>query len=197
MFQFSINDNQFLPHLSTQFGVSISRGQAHILTGENGIGKSTLLRQFYDSSSLKEKIIFGRQKAGELFFDRKLSVYRELLETNSNYLNRELFREFWRKSGLSGKEDRLLSHLSGGEGQLLKILSLATSTGDIYFLDEPGQSLDREKKKLVAEIIIRLLDQQKTLLIVEHDISWLPQGSRITELEVVNQELREKKSWII
>lgn len=197
MFEFSSKETAFLPHISTQFELKLSPGSLHVLTGENGIGKSTLLRRFYDSSSLKLRIAFGLQKSGEVFFDRKLAVYRQILQNNSNTIDRNFFEEFWNKSGLSKKEDRNLSHLSGGEGQLLKLISLSSSNADVYFFDEPGQSLDREKKKLVSELFKALLEKKKSLLIVEHDCSWLPQGSLITELEVSDDELREKKTWTI
>lgn len=195
MYEFSVRQKSFLPHISTQFEVKLSHGSLLCLTGENGIGKSSLLKHF--SSGSNDRVIFGNQKAGELFFDRKLSVYREILLANSSVIDRAFFDEYWKESGLAGKEERLLSHLSGGETQLLKIISLVSSEGDVYFFDEPGQSLDREKKKLVSEMFAHLLTKKKTLLIVEHDYSWLPKGSVVKELEVHEQELREKKTWTI
>lgn len=197
MFQFTLKNSKFLPHITSRFEVTLSRGEARILTGENGIGKTTLLRAFYEASSMKNRIILGQQKSGEVFFDRKLSTYRKVIENNSTVLHLSLFQEFWKKSGLEGKEDRKLSQLSGGETQILKLISLASSEADIYFFDEPGQSLDREKKKLLNEIFLGLLRKEKSLLIVEHDYSWLPAGSTVTELEIHNSELREKKSWTI
>lgn len=197
MFDFSAKAIPFLPHISTQFEVKLPPGMIHVLTGENGIGKSTLLSRFYDSSASKNKIVYGLQKSGELFFDRRVSVYRQILESHSDVIDKDFFRDFWNKSGLIKKEDRFLSHLSGGESQLLKLLSLCSSDAEIYFFDEPGQSLDREKKKLVSEMFTGLVVKNKSLLIVEHDFSWLPQGSLITELEVYNNDLREKKTWTI
>ncbi len=196
MFEFK-TDSTFLPHISTQFSVKLSRGSAHVLTGENGIGKSTLLNRFFETSVYRHKIIFGQQKSGEIFFDRKLVTYRTILQKYSPALDADFFREYWQKSGLSGKEERFLSHLSGGESQLLKLISLASSEGDVYFFDEPGQSLDREKKKLVSEMFMRLLDKKKSLLIVEHDYTWLPPGSFVTELKINVNQLQEKSSWTI
>lgn len=195
MYEFSVRQKSFLPHIQTQLEVTLPAGSALCLTGENGIGKSTLLKHFAESSD--KKIVFGKQKPGELFFDRTLLTYQKILSENSDVIDREFFVEFWKRSGLAGKEERSLSHLSGGEAQLLKIISLLSSDAEIYFFDEPGQFLDREKKKLVSEMFARLLEKKKSLLIVEHDYSWLPSGSVVKELEVCNQELREKKSWTI
>lgn len=197
MFEFTSRNTFFLPHISSHIELKLSRGGVHVFTGENGIGKSTLLQRFYDSSKLKDKIILGQQKSGEIFFDRRLSTYRNILESHSNVIDLTFFQKFWEKAGLKGKEDRLLSHLSGGEVQILKLISLCSSEGEVYFFDEPGQSLDREKKKLVSEMFTCLLEKKKSLLIVEHDCSWLPAGSLVTELEVNNSELREKTSWTI
>lgn len=195
MYAFSVRQKSFLPHIKTQLEVTLPAGSVLCLTGENGIGKSTLLKHFAESSD--QKIVFGKQRPGELFFDRKLSDYRKILTGNSSVIDRSFFDEYWKRSGLAGKEERFLSHLSGGEAQLLKIISLVSSEAEVYFFDEPGQSLDREKKKLVSEMFAHLSGKKKSLLIVEHDYSWLPSGSLVKELEVHDQELREKKSWTI
>ncbi len=182
---------QLLTHLRTALQIVPVEGRPIVLTGENGIGKSTYLRHFHD----KNGGVFCDQKPLDIFFDRKVSVFREILLNASTVLDKNFFSHFWEASGLSEKENRSLSHLSGGEAQLLKLISVCAAEGKTYLLDEPGQYLDREKKKLLGQMVSVLMDKKKSLIIVEHDCTWLPSGILIKELFVEQEVLKEKSSW--
>ncbi len=182
---------QLLAHLKTDLNIILSPGRPVVLTGENGIGKSTFLRHFHEKNSG----VFCDQKPLDIFFDRKVLRYREILQSSSSVIDNEFFDQFWKASGLSEKEDRSLSHLSGGEAQLLKLISVCSAVSDVYLLDEPGQYLDREKKKLLGQLVANLTLKKKSLLIVEHDCSWLPAGVMVKELQIDQDVLKEKSSW--
>jgi translation initiation factor RLI1 len=183
--------HQLLPHLKTELNILLTPGWPVVLTGENGIGKSTFLHYFQE----KNGGIFCDQKALDIFFDRKISSFREILLDSSSVMDKLFFDRFWKASGLSDKEDRNLSQLSGGEFQLLKLISICSAEGDVYLLDEPGQYLDREKKKLLGQMVNSLVEKKKSLLIVEHDCSWLPAGVMVKELTVDQNVLKEKSAW--
>lgn len=180
---------QLLPHLRSDLDFSLRPGKAIVLTGENGIGKSTFLRHFHG----RHGGIFCDQRPLDIFFDRGLSEFKKILLSSSGVIDRNFFDHYWQVSGLSEKENRSLSHLSGGEGQLLKIISVCSAEGEVYLLDEPGQYLDREKKKLLGELLTTLIKKNKKLLIVEHDCSWLPPGVEIKQL-IVDQDILKEKS---
>ncbi len=187
----------FLPHLACEIEVHLKAGELRVLCGENGIGKSSLLRKIFEDYKNTKCIVFGDQKPLEFFFDRKLSTFRKILLSDSLSGNHSRFEKYWKASGLSGKEDRLLSQLSGGELQLLKMITLCSAEGEIYFLDEPGQYLDREKRKLANHLLEDLMVEGKSLLVIEHDYSWFSTGTTVTELCIQENTLRERKTWII
>lgn len=197
MYQLKVITPHFLPHLASEVEVHLKAGELRVLCGENGIGKSTLLRKLFEVYQNKNCIIFGDQKPLEFFFDRKLSVFREILLSDSFSGNSARFEKYWKSSGLSGKEERMLSQLSGGELQFLKMITLCSAEGEIYFLDEPGQYLDREKRTLANLLLEDLKREGKSLLVIEHDYSWFSPGTTITELCIQENTLKERKTWII
>lgn len=197
MHQLKAISRTFLPHLACEIEVNLRPGELRVLCGENGIGKSTLLRKLYEDYKNQKCIILGDQKPLEFFFDRSLATYKKILFGGTTSGDRKIFEKFWKASGLQEKEGRFLSQLSGGESQLLKLISLCSAGGEIYFLDEPGQYLDREKRKLANELLEDLKASGKSILVIEHDYSWLSPGTQITELNIVGDTLKEGKAWTI
>jgi energy-coupling factor transport system ATP-binding protein len=59
--------------------------------------------------------------------------------------------------------------LSGGQKRLLAIGSVLTLDPRIVILDEPLSHLDRQGKQLVKQAIVSLLQQGRTVVMVEHD----------------------------
>ncbi len=197
MHQLKVSSRTFLPHLACEIEVNLRAGELRVLCGENGIGKSALLHKLFENYKSKKCIILGDQKPLEFFFDRNLSAYKTILLSGSATVNKDFFEKYWEASGLQEKEGRLLSQLSGGESQLLKLISLCSAGGEIYFLDEPGQYLDREKRKLANDLLEDLKASGKSILVIEHDYSWLSPGTQVCELKIVNDTLREGKAWTI
>lgn len=184
---------KLLPHLKGDLEVDIEPGKIQVLSGENGIGKSTLLN--YLAVKIPESV-FCEQKNPEHFFDRTLASFRKILLKSEN-LDREMFDSLWKESGLGAKEDRQVMSLSGGESQLLKLIVHSTVKAQTFFFDEPGQYLDRDKKQFARDLLVRLNRQGKSVLIVEHDYQWLPAGTQITKLENENGVLLGKETWTI
>jgi ABC-type Mn2+/Zn2+ transport system ATPase subunit len=197
MHYLKVPTSQFLPHLSCEIEVHLKAGELRVLCGENGIGKSTLLRKFFEQNKDINCIILGDQKPLDFFFDRKLATFKEILFPDPSGINASRFGKYWKASGLLNKEDRLLSQLSGGESQFLKLITLCSAEGELYFLDEPGQYLDREKKSLANLMLEDLKLAGKSILVIEHDYSWFSTGTPVTELCIQESTLKEGKTWII
>ena len=172
MYDFKLSDPHFLPHAGIEVCLSLIPGELNVLSGENGIGKSTLLQKIVDGSS-QYSVSLADQRPMDVFFNRKLKIFKDILLSGSGKLRKEFLEKYWKLSGLSLKEDRFLSQLSGGEAQILKIISVCSADADIYLLDEPGQYLDPEKKILVNRLLEDLSTAGKSVLVVEHDAGWL------------------------
>ena len=194
---FEIQDPHFLPHCGCDLQLSLCEGEVLILVGENGIGKSTLMKRLYASLGPEERVVV-EQKTSEYFFDRKLETLKSFFLTgNLSHFNKEAFNELWQAFGLESKEDRFISQLSGGEAQSLK-LTLALSKDTVfYLLDEPSQFLDDQRKKTLADYLNKLLEKEKSVLIIEHNQNWLPSGWKVQDLVLRDNTLILGERWTI
>lgn len=59
--------------------------------------------------------------------------------------------------------------LSGGQRQVVNIISGLVNDSKILILDEPTNALDGDLKKTVLEIIQRFKDYKKCIIVITHD----------------------------
>jgi ATP-binding cassette subfamily E protein 1 len=67
--------------------------------------------------------------------------------------------------------DRKLDVLSGGELQRVAVAAALSREADVYLFDEPSSYLDVKQRLQVARAIRSLKEQQKTILVAEHDLA--------------------------
>ncbi len=67
--------------------------------------------------------------------------------------------------------DRPLEVLSGGELQRVAIAATISRDADVYLFDEPSSYLDVKQRLQVAKTIRKLKDEQKTIIVAEHDLA--------------------------
>lgn len=166
------------------FSLHIPEGQACLITGINGVGKSTLLR-----------LIAGvlRPDKGEIVFDKKLgnhpkekigfisdqlSLYDSLSVTEGISLHKSVF-------GIVDFDDSLLKHtkikpdskiksLSIGQRTIFHLSLILSSNPEVFLMDEVIHSIDAYLRKYFLEQLIRLLSERRlTVIMVNvnfHDI---------------------------
>jgi len=194
---FEVIDPLFLPHCGCELQVSLPLGGGLVLIGENGIGKSTLLRRLSCMVSPDSQVVV-EQMATEYFFDRKLGILKNFfLKAKLPHFNAVNFLSLWNDFELDKKEQRLLSHLSGGESQALKLCLALCKDCTFYFLDEPSQYLDSHRKKVLLNYLEKLRRDGKALLVVEHNLEWLPSGWKAQQLVVKDDVLKRGDEWTI
>ncbi|MFA6878503.1 MAG: metal ABC transporter ATP-binding protein [Fusobacterium sp.] len=66
--------------------------------------------------------------------------------------------------------DRQISQLSGGEKQRVFIARALMQKAEIYFMDEPFQGVDVKTEKEIIEILKKLKEKGKTVLVVHHNL---------------------------
>ena len=184
--------NHFLL-LPTNLG--IVKNKITLLTGPNGIGKSTLLKAIarllkyegkidYDGDSI-QKISPGKyykhlglifQHANDQFLN--VTVGEELalgFKTCQNpYFNQQQVNEALAALGLNGREDQVVYSLSGGQKKKLQILLMLMRGQETLLLDEPFTGLDPASLKTVLQLIkASQKEKPQTLLIVSHQLSGL------------------------
>ena len=76
------------------------------------------------------------------------------------------------KVGLAGKEDAYPKRLSGGQQQRVAIARALAMEPDVILFDEPTSALDPELVGEVLATIRGLAEEQRTLVIVTHEMSF-------------------------
>lgn len=194
MFTLKVEDPHFLPHCGCRIELKFDKGKLVSLIGENGLGKTTLVQRFYEDNSLISSIV--EQKNLQYFYDRKLGEFKKLyLEVADKKISETRFAKIWSRFNLHQKEDRKLSSLSGGEGQALKICLGLSMERELYFLDEPSQYLDQDSRLKLSETLMELLSEDRSIVLIEHDLGWLKIPMTVHELNVQNCFLQKGRSW--
>ena len=184
---------------------TFSSGVLHLIKGDNGVGKSTLL-----------KILAGLERADELEF-----FFRGVRYTGINYpdaLRREIvyvhqhpylfstsvaaniryglklrkilvpvreaaITEAIRWAGLNGIENVTPKRLSGGEKQRVALARALVLNAPVMLIDEPTANLDGKARDLVRVLLESLRTEGRIVLIATHDpvLMTLP-GAKIWQL---------------
>jgi len=84
----------------------------------------------------------------------------------------ELGRTLLAKVGLAGKEDAYPRRLSGGQQQRVAIARALAMEPEVILFDEPTSALDPELVGEVLSTIRALAQEQRTMVIVTHEMSF-------------------------
>ena len=175
--------------------LSLNSGNVTVFKGPSGSGKTTLLsvigamakptsgRVFVDGreiTSLPERFLteIRRKTFGFIFQQfhliRGISALENVMlpaltsgETHASLRGRAL--ELLDMFGLSNKTANRIEWLSGGEAQRVTIARALMNDPDVVIADEPTAHLDTALSKDFLEIMARLNDKKKTILIASHD----------------------------
>ncbi|MGT0186354.1 putative bacteriocin export ABC transporter [Staphylococcus aureus] len=170
---------------------NFEKGKSYALVGESGAGKSTLLNiiaGFEDVSQgsiyiedklLKKKVDFYRYTLGYLFqnfallenqtISQNLDLALKFKKKNKKD-NMNLKKDIRKKVGLDLDIKRIVSSLSGGEQQRVALARLILKDPKIILADEPTGSLDTKNGKIVIDLLLKLFDENKTMIVVTHDL---------------------------
>ncbi|MDE1996326.1 MAG: ABC transporter ATP-binding protein [Rhizobiaceae bacterium] len=124
------------------------------------------LRLFNDMSVLDNVLISMRGQFGEMLLTglfRPFRTQRGLSEKTA------AARAILQDVGLGPKSAEIVRNLSYGEQKLLCIARVLASGADLILLDEPASGLSAAELQATINLLHRLRDSGKTLLIVEHN----------------------------
>ena len=74
------------------------------------------------------------------------------------------------KVGLTKFADRQISELSGGQLQRVFIARALAQQAEWILLDEPFAGIDATSEKIIIELLKKLRDEGKSIVIVHHDL---------------------------
>ncbi|KXK63480.1 ABC transporter ATP-binding protein [Micromonospora rosaria] len=184
----------------------VERGERVLLLGPSGAGKSTLLAALAgllpEDSGEQEGTVEvdgvdprkDRERVGIVFQDpqTQLVMARSGDDVAFGLENRGVpADEIWprvdaalRRVGFPYHRDRPTAALSGGEQQRLALAGALALRPGLLLLDEPTANLDPAGADLVRAAIAGALDEDTTLVLVEHRVAEaLPLVDRVVVLE--------------
>lgn len=170
------------------------------LLGQNGIGKTTTLKilsgdfklnlgNFEKPPSWNEIIQHFRGSTLQEYF-QKLSEDKLRISHKPQYVDkipkavsgnvgdllekvdeRRKLEDIAEQLDLKQIWERPLEVLSGGELQRVAVAAAISRDADVYLFDEPSSYLDVKQRLQVAKTIRKLKDEQKTIIVAEHDLA--------------------------
>jgi ABC-type multidrug transport system ATPase subunit len=183
-------------------GLIVPAGAGVCVTGENGIGKSTLLRcvsslQQPDSGEIR---VFGAAPGATPAFWRAVVTTVEPPTWYPGLTVREHAElvcrahgqdpeeagadEALERFGLAGHADAIPPSLSSGQKQRLTLAVSLLRPSRLLILDEPEARLDRDGKQVVASLLVEYLDGGGSLLMASHDDAFAESsGAGLTTME--------------
>ncbi|XP_003385847.1 PREDICTED: ATP-binding cassette sub-family E member 1-like [Amphimedon queenslandica] len=172
------------------------------LVGTNGIGKSTALKilsgklqpnlgQFSNPPSWQEILTHFRGSELQNYFtkiveyDLKACIKPQYVDqipkavkgTVNGMLDKKnemgVLESVCEQFDLAAVRDRNIEDLSGGELQRFACAVVCIQRADIYMFDEPSSYLDVKQRLKAASAIRQLLNEDRYVIVVEHDLSVL------------------------
>jgi ABC-type multidrug transport system ATPase subunit len=164
------------PLVFQELTLSLSSAECVHLRGQNGNGKSTLLRTLLQppgslKASIQRPTLIGYlpQEARDLLLHHNVDEeFAFLLKLYSSLSPRNV-EEIIQSLGLETIQDRECRTLSAGEEQMVALGLVLASPASVFFLDEPTSHLDREQAEMVLKLIGQRRSEGATFLIASQD----------------------------
>ena len=174
-----------------QIDLRIESGSVVVMTGSNGVGKSTVLKLISGALTPTEgRVLVGGRRAG---FDGRVAHMDRSDSTDwsfpidvrrfvllGRYVHRGPMRPF-RESDhrrvdetldllqLTQVKHRQIGELSSGQQQRAVIGRAVAQDADVYLFDEPLNSLDGASARIFSNVVERLKAADRTVIVVTHE----------------------------
>ena len=171
--------------------LSIGQGDAYVLTGANGCGKTTLMRIIAGlESAQRGSMRFGAEEFSVARYPEPLRhrivyvhqqpyLFHTSLRHNLEYglkcralAPAERTRQVEEALEWAGLRDRAATppaKLSGGEKQRAALARARALAPELMLLDEPTSNLDRDGRAQTLALLAQLRDGRRTVIVACHD----------------------------
>ena len=159
-------------------GGEFSNCEIIVLLGENGTGKTTLVRMLSgDKKCPPNEKEFEIPELAISYKPQTIApkypgtVYELLQDKLKEVITHQSFMsEVVKPLGVNGLFDNEVQKLSGGELQRVALCLALGKKANVYLIDEPSAYLDSEQRIIAAKVMKRfVLNANKTAFVVEHD----------------------------
>jgi D-xylose transport system ATP-binding protein len=187
-------------HVLHDVDFDVHPGEVTALVGDNGAGKSTLIKCFAGINSVDSGEILYEGKPVTIHDPRDATalgiefVYQDLALADNLDITQNMFlgREVTTLPGIlsDGEMERqaratlgslsvrtvssvrqLVSRLSGGQRQTVAIAKAVLWNGKVVVLDEPTAALGVAQTRQVLDLVRRLADQGRAVVLVSHNMN--------------------------
>ena len=200
----SLTHKKDLREILTDFNMVLNAGDKAVIIGEEGNGKSTLMKWIYDSSLVDEYIEAEGEKT--LGMEKLGYLPQEMSDEDKQKTVYEYFTEdelFWNKtpkdlSEIAGKfgltneffySEQIMGSLSGGEKVKAELMKLLIQDVTVLLLDEPSNDIDISTLELLEKIIN---DWEYIVLYISHDETLIERTANM--VIHIEQIMRKTKS---
>jgi putative ABC transport system ATP-binding protein len=217
-----INKSYKDKQIFSNFNLLIKDNEFVLIKGDSGQGKTTLLNllglldkpdsgniiiegKSYKELNLKEM----RRYVFSYVFQNYGLIDEETVEKNllvplmyrKDIDKKKEIKIALEKVGLCGYEKKKIYELSGGEQQRVAISRLLMKESKYIFADEPTGNLDDKNSALVYNLLKKLHEEGRTVIVATHDEifnSNLPTVINLNEKDIVkNEEIVTKDKEVI
>lgn len=184
-----------------------NKGEVHVLAGENGAGKSTILKILaglfeadkgeicFKGEKVKIKTPKQSQDMGIAMVFQELTLVGEMTVEENLFLNMEPVKfcvvdrkkiraqaeELMKTYGIEINLDAIVCKLTVAQQQMVEILKILIHDPELIILDEPTSALARKEVEKLFRIIRNLIEKGKTIVFISHRLEEVFEiGDRVT-----------------
>ena len=173
---------------------TLKPGEIHSLIGENGAGKSTMMKLLYGMYPIDDGEIYVKgEKMGTItpktaiehgigMVHQEFMLVNELTVLENIILGfepkkgltidfdkaRKEVEEYIRKYNMEVQLDKKVSQISVGEAQRVEIIKTLMRGAEIIILDEPTVGIDPQSRNYILEALKKLNEKGTTIIYVSH-----------------------------
>ena len=176
--------------LVTGLDFSVNKGEYWCITGENGTGKTTLMKTILGlRPALKGEVIWSDEakSSGIGYLPQQTDVQRDFPASVTEVVlsgcqgrlkwhpfyskaDKELAELNMKRMDIYSLRKRCYRELSGGQQQRVLLARALCATGGVLVMDEPVAALDPKVTEEMYELIRKLNKEDKiTIIMVTHD----------------------------
>ncbi len=194
----------------TNIFLEIESGNVYGVVGPNGAGKSTLFKAILGLlnedagevevlggaiEEVRKRVVYVPQK-DDVDWTFPATVFDIVMM--GRYPHKKIFERLSKKDkqiatnalkdmGIEDLRDRQIGELSGGQQQRVFIARALCQEAEVFLFDEPFVGVDITTEERIIEILKKLASEGKTLLVVHHDLSSVPEY--FNKIILLNQRL--------
>lgn len=206
--KYYLNKTQY-QHVLKGVDVSFEKGELVALVGESGSGKTTLLNiiggldtDYLGSVVVKNQFIrefdekqiddYRKKRIGLIFQNYNLITHMTLFENikiamdmsdSKEEVKNQRTLELLQLVGLEKHANKYPNQLSGGQKQRVAIARSLANNPSIILADEPTGALDKESAEIVMNILHKIVESGKLVIVVTHSNTVANKCSRVIKID--------------